>query len=62
MRLYEGGGLSSNAEIRLQLPGRPVRSAFACDARERNMKELQSKPEMVQVPLKPFETATVRIR
>jgi hypothetical protein len=62
MRLYEGGGLSSSAEIRLQLPGRPIRSAFACDARERNARELQSKSETVLVPLKPFETATVRIR
>jgi hypothetical protein len=62
LRLYEGAGLSTNAEIHFHLPGRSLRSACACDAREQNTQELQSKAEMVKVPLKPFETATVRVR
>jgi hypothetical protein len=62
MRLYEGAGLSTNAEIHFQLPGRSLQSAWACDAREQNTRDLQCQAGMVKVPLKPFETATVRIQ
>jgi len=62
LRLYEGGNASSNAVVQFNLPGRRIESALACDARERSGDKLKSDTRSVWVPLKPFETSTVRVR
>jgi hypothetical protein len=62
LRLYEGGNASSNALVQFNLPGRRIESALACDARERSRDKLKSDTRSVWVPLKPFETSTVRVR
>jgi len=62
LRLYEGAGLETNAMVSFNLPGRKLQAALACDARERNAGNLKSDDHSVEVPLKPFETSTVRAR
>lgn len=62
LRLYEGCGLSSTATLHFDLPGHTVKSAVACDGREKNLSALSSNSASFEVPLKPFETRTVRVR
>jgi hypothetical protein len=62
LRLYEGAGLATEARVTLNLPGREVQAAQLCDAREQNQAALNTSSTAVRVPLKPWETATVRLR
>lgn len=62
LRLYEGAGLGTNAAINFKLPQRQVKEALGCDARERNGATLTCDRDSVRIPLKPFETNTVRVR
>lgn len=61
LRLYEGTGLESAAVIDFRMPGRKLKSATACDARERNVLPLEVSASSVRARLRPFETRTVRI-
>jgi alpha-mannosidase len=62
LRLYEGAGLATETRVTLNLPGREVQAAQLCDAREQNQAALNTSSTTVRVPLKPWETATVRLR
>ncbi|MEO6964917.1 MAG: glycosyl hydrolase-related protein, partial [Acidobacteriaceae bacterium] len=62
LRLFEGAGQSSAATVHFNLPGRTVAAAISCDARERNLSPLKTDRASVEVEMKPFETATVRVR
>ena len=62
LRLYEGAGLSTEAAVKFDMPGRTLSSAQSCDAREQNLSSLQTESNSLRVPLKPWETSTVRVR
>jgi len=61
LRLYEGAGLATDARVIFNLPGRGVRAAWACDARELNQTALVADESSFQITLAPYETATVRV-
>jgi Glycosyl hydrolases family 38 N-terminal domain/Glycosyl hydrolases family 38 C-terminal beta sandwich domain/Glycosyl hydrolases family 38 C-terminal domain len=62
LRLHEGAQLDTNATVRLRFPSRTVSAVIQCDAGEQNRGSLKSTSEVFQISLKPFETATVRVR
>ena len=62
LRLYEGAGLATQAAVNFNLPGKKLQAAIACDARERNGSPLKTDGNALRVPLKPWETTTVRVR
>ena len=62
LRLYEGAGLETPAVINFSLPEKKLQSAIACDGRERNGSPLKTEGNTLRVWLKPWETATVRVR
>ena len=62
LRLYDGTGLHSAATVQFHLPKRKVIDAMRCDACEQNLSTLKTGMASIEVPLKPFETSTVRVR
>jgi hypothetical protein len=62
LRLYEGAGLATNALINFHLPGVNLKTAARCDGRERMLSPLAVENNSLRVPLKPWETSTVRVQ
>ena len=62
LRLYEGAGLATEAAVKFDMPGRTLSSGQSCDAREQNLSSLRADGNVIRVPLKPWETSTVRVR
>lgn len=62
LRLYEGAQLETTAAVRLLLPRRSVSAVIRCDAREQSGDSVKSAGDAFQISLKPFETATIRVR
>jgi alpha-mannosidase len=61
LRVHEGAGLATNAVIRLNLPGRSVKTVSLCDGRERILSPLPVQDGAIRVQLKPWETSTIRV-
>jgi alpha-mannosidase len=62
LRLHEGAQLETTATVRLPFPGRTPSAVIRCDGREQNGEAMKSTGGSFQISLKPFETATVRVR
>jgi alpha-mannosidase len=62
LRLYEGAGLATEAAVKFDMPGHTLSSAENCDGREKNLSSLGADRNVLRVPLKPWETSTVRVR
>ena len=62
LRLHEGAQLKTTATVRLLFPRRTPSAVIQCDGREQNGDSLKSTDGAFRVSLKPFETATVRVR
>jgi len=62
LRLHEGAQLETRATVHLLFPGRTPSAMIRCDGREQNGEAAESTGGAFQISLKPFETATVRVR
>jgi hypothetical protein len=62
LRLHEGAQLETTATVRLLFPSRTLSAVIQCDGREQNGDSVKSTGGVFQISLKPFETATVRVR
>jgi hypothetical protein len=62
LRLHEGARLETTATIRLLFPNRIPSAVIQCDGREQNGDSVKSTGGTFRISLKPFETATVRLR
>jgi alpha-mannosidase len=62
LRLHEGAQLQTTAKVRLLIPGRTLSAVFQCDGREQNSGPIESSGGSFRISLKPFDTATVRVR
>jgi hypothetical protein len=62
LRLHEGAQLETTATTHLLFPSRTLSAVIQCDGREQNGDSVKSTGGAFQISLKPFETATVRVR
>jgi len=62
LRLHEGAQLETRAKVSLLFPNRTLSAVIQCDGREQNGDSLKSTDGVFQISLKPFETATIRVR